>query len=60
MSSPPGPVEDPLGLWELRCQIAEHLRQMRGLIATPDRVVVTAGAREGLATVLGTWATPDR
>ncbi|WP_236082174.1 PLP-dependent aminotransferase family protein [Acidipropionibacterium jensenii] len=60
VSSPPGPVEDPLGLWELRCQIAEHLRQMRGLIATPDRVVVTAGAREGLATVLGTWAAPDR
>lgn len=43
---------DPLGSPELRREIAEHVRQMRGVVAEPDRVVVTAGAREGFALLL--------
>ena len=43
---------DPLGLPELRWQICEHLRQMRSLVCDPGQVVVTSGAREGLALLL--------
>lgn len=50
-STPPA-VSDPLGLPQLRMEIAEHLRHMRGLIADPEQIVVTAGAREGLSLLL--------
>lgn len=42
----------PLGSWELRVQIAEHLRHMRGVTATPEHILITSGAREGLGAVL--------
>lgn len=43
------------GLPALRVEIAEHLRRMRGLIADPSRIIVTAGAREGLTLLLRTF-----
>lgn len=46
-----GPV-DPAGLPALRTELAAHLRQMRGVLVSPDELLVTAGARDGLATVL--------
>lgn len=54
---PCGPVTDPLGDPSLRDRIADHLRLMRGVVADPARIVVTAGAREGLASVLEALAT---
>ncbi|WP_080796100.1 PLP-dependent aminotransferase family protein [Corynebacterium pacaense] len=50
-STPPRP-QPPLGLPALRVEISEHLRHMRGLVADPSRIVVTAGAREGLTLLL--------
>ncbi len=46
-----GPI-DPAGLPELRAELAAHLRQMRGLLVSPADLSVTAGARDGLSTVL--------
>nr|WP_306428605.1 MULTISPECIES: PLP-dependent aminotransferase family protein [unclassified Corynebacterium] len=43
---------EPLGSWELRVQIAEHLRHMRGVAADPSHILISAGAREGLGMVL--------
>lgn len=40
---------DPAGLPEAREAIADHLRVMRALPVTARQVVITAGAREGLA-----------
>ncbi|MCT1409650.1 PLP-dependent aminotransferase family protein [Corynebacterium accolens] len=40
--------------------IANHLRYMRGLRVDPRRIVVTAGARDGLALVLRTLGTALR
>lgn len=55
------PIQRPTqGLDELRIEIAEHLRRMRGLITDPSRVIVTAGAREGLALLLRTFPGPAR
>ncbi|MBI4899963.1 MAG: GntR family transcriptional regulator, partial [Actinobacteria bacterium] len=42
----------PAGLPELRTEIADHLRRMRGVRRPPDQVIVTAGARDGLALLL--------
>ncbi|MCI1747910.1 MAG: PLP-dependent aminotransferase family protein [Acidipropionibacterium sp.] len=53
---PPDAPEDPLGMPSLRAQIAEHLRQMRGLVAAPERIAVTSGARQGLGELLGLWS----
>lgn len=51
----PLPVRpDPAGQGALRRASAEHLRLMRALPASPDRLVITAGAREGLSLLLGT------
>lgn len=55
-SSPAPRLEDPLGSPALREEICEHLRQMRSLVADPSRIVVTAGAREGLALLLRSTA----
>lgn len=50
----PLPVRpDPAGQDVLRRASAEHLRLMRALPADPDRLVITAGAREGLGLLLG-------
>lgn len=46
-----------LGDPELRTEISDHLRQMRGTRRSPNDVIVTAGARDGLSlllTALGT------
>ena len=43
---------------DLRIEIAEHLRRMRGLVVDPSRIIVTAGAREGLALLLQTFDEP--
>ncbi|MDO4411782.1 MAG: PLP-dependent aminotransferase family protein [Cutibacterium sp.] len=48
----PRKVTDPLGSPQLRHEIAEHLRQMRSLLADPRQVVVTGGARAGLAELI--------
>lgn len=50
----PLPVRpDPAGQESLRRASAEHLRLMRALPVSPDRLVITAGAREGLSLLLG-------
>ena len=43
----------------LRQEIAHHLRLMRGLALSPDRIVITAGAREGLALLLRSLGPPN-
>ena len=40
------------GIPQLREEISTHLRYMRGLVVNPDRIIVTAGARDGLALLL--------
>lgn len=42
----------PAGLRALREELAAHLRQMRGVVAEADDLVVTTGARDGLGLVL--------
>lgn len=44
---------DPMGERELRVEVAEHLRHMRGLLISPENVMIAAGTREGLHIVLG-------
>jgi GntR family transcriptional regulator/MocR family aminotransferase len=39
---------DPLGLRELRRAIAEHVRVSRGILCSPDQVLIVAGVQEGL------------
>jgi GntR family transcriptional regulator/MocR family aminotransferase len=51
-ADPAGGTVDPAGLPELRTELAAHLRQMRGVLVSPDDLLVTGGARDGLATVL--------
>jgi len=41
------------GLPELRTEIADHLRRMRGVRRAAEDVLVTAGARDGLGLLLG-------
>ncbi len=43
---------DPAGEPQLRAAIAEHLRIQRGMVVDPGRVVVTAGAREGIGILM--------
>lgn len=40
---------DPLGRMELRTALAEYLGRARGVVAPPERIVVTSGAVQGLA-----------
>lgn len=54
----PRPPADPLGSPRLREEVAEHLRQMRGLVTDPGRVVVTGGARAGLGELMRLWSGP--
>ncbi len=42
------------GLPELRTEIADHLRRMRGVRRAAEHVLVTAGARDGLGLLLAT------
>lgn len=48
----PGAIHPPAGSYELRVQLAEHLRLMRSVLRTPDDLLVTAGARDGFRLVL--------
>lgn len=52
----PAASTDPAGLGALRGEVAEHLRLMRSLVRPPEQILVTAGAREGLALALGALA----
>lgn len=51
------PEAPDLGDPQLRAQIAEHLRRMRGTTRPPEDVIVTAGAREGLGLLLSALGT---
>ena len=48
----PGAAYPPAGSYELRVQLAEHLRLMRSVLRTPDDLLVTAGARDGFRLIL--------
>ncbi|WGW12806.1 PLP-dependent aminotransferase family protein [Saxibacter everestensis] len=58
--SPEDELPPPAGLPILRAAIAEHLRLVRGLNRGPDEVLITAGAREGLALLLMSLRDPAR
>ncbi|APT93157.1 GntR family transcriptional regulator [Corynebacterium phocae] len=45
----PSPAQ---GHERLREEVAAHLGHMRGLSVSPDRIVITAGARDGLTTLI--------
>lgn len=40
------------GNWQLRELIAHHLRTARGVVCSPDDIIVTAGTSDGLALIL--------
>lgn len=40
---------DPRGVEALRIQLAEYLARVRGVVATPERIVVVSGAVQGIA-----------
>ncbi|HEX6756468.1 MAG TPA: PLP-dependent aminotransferase family protein [Mycobacteriales bacterium] len=42
---------DPRGLPSLRAELASYLGRVRGVVADPDRIVVTSGFAQGLALV---------
>ncbi|HUL68080.1 MAG TPA: PLP-dependent aminotransferase family protein [Burkholderiaceae bacterium] len=42
---------DPLGLAELRSTVAERVRVSRGIVCSPDQVLIIAGVQEGLSLV---------
>ncbi|MGV3104091.1 MocR-like pyridoxine biosynthesis transcription factor PdxR [Rothia sp. 32237D007AR] len=48
----PGAAYPPAGSYELRVQLAEHLRLMRSVLRTPDDLLVTAGTRDGFRLLL--------
>lgn len=48
----PGTAYPPAGSYELRVQLAEHLRLMRSVLRSPDDLLVTAGARDGFRLIL--------
>ncbi len=48
----------PEGSEELRCLLAEHVRRTRRLAIDADRILVTAGARDGLRLVLSALPEP--
>ncbi|MFJ8739368.1 PLP-dependent aminotransferase family protein [Embleya sp. NPDC127516] len=50
----------PDGLPELRAALADHLTTHLGLPTTPDRLIVTAGARHALSLVLAALVSPGR
>jgi GntR family transcriptional regulator/MocR family aminotransferase len=47
---------DPLGRMELRIALADYLSRVRGVRATPEHIVITAGFHHGLALVAGALA----
>jgi GntR family transcriptional regulator / MocR family aminotransferase len=55
-ATPPSGYDDPRGLPALREALTEHLARTRGLICTPDDIVVTGGTTDGLRHLLGALA----
>ncbi len=47
-------LPDPAGMPELRTALASYLARVRGVLAEPDRILVTAGTRHSMGLV---WAT---
>ncbi|MEX1652219.1 PLP-dependent aminotransferase family protein [Streptomyces pseudovenezuelae] len=50
---------DPLGRIELRVALSEYLGRARGVVAPPERIVVTSGAVQGLALLTRVLAGAD-
>jgi GntR family transcriptional regulator / MocR family aminotransferase len=50
--------DSPSGNFELRQAIAEHVGATRGIRATPEQVVITAGAQEGMNLVCRLFVEP--
>jgi GntR family transcriptional regulator/MocR family aminotransferase len=48
---------DPLGVEQLRSALADYLGRVRGVVAEPERVIVTSGYTQGLALVAHALAT---
>lgn len=48
----PGAAYPAAGSYELRVQLAEHLRLMRSVLRSPGDLLVTAGARDGFRLIL--------
>src|SRR5215467_7483998 len=40
---------DPAGLWDLRVEVANYLARARGVLAQPERTLITAGATHALS-----------
>ncbi len=51
-------MPDPFGHMRLRAAIADHLAAWRGIAATPDEIVVTAGTADALDIVIRTLMAP--
>jgi len=41
----------PIGLWELRVEVVNYLRRARGVVAFPERTLITAGSTHALSLV---------
>ena len=48
--------QDSAGLWPLRQALADYLGRVRGVVASPDQVIVTNGFSQGLSLVAGALA----
>jgi len=44
----PASYQDPMGLFELRVAIAEHVRRARAVRCEPEQVIITSGTQQGL------------
>lgn len=55
VSAAPAPrgYDDPRGLLALRSSLSTHLARTRGLVVTPEEILVTAGATDGWRQLLG-------
>jgi GntR family transcriptional regulator/MocR family aminotransferase len=49
-------ITDRFGDWPLRCAIAAHLRDWRGVSISPEQVVITAGSGDAMELILQTVA----
>lgn len=45
-------MSDIFGDWPLRCAISAHLRDWRGVLVSPEQVVITAGAADAMELVV--------
>lgn len=51
---------DPRGVEALRIQLAEYLARVRGVVATPEQIVVVSGAVQGIALLTNVLARQGR